>query len=306
MLISNIKDKYAIIWVISITVTFGLFGWICPLFLRQIQYYLLAVLVVAIGLPHGATDFLLFRRLQNTELSTTQVVRFFLLYLLTVGAFFCAWLMYPLPSFLLFIAISTYHFGQSNWEHLTAPSWVKYLVNIFWGALALGGSVLWHWNESTIVVQQLIKDLPEFSIHTMALLQWAILCFNILLLFFLKFRGYLDSKGLKLEVVKLVTLSFMLYFTPLLVGFVIYFTLWHSLGSLLSQMAFYRTQWPDFTLKQFYIQATPYTLLALFGLSAMVIGQPYLFPNISLLSVFIVFIACVTPPHILLTEERYK
>lgn len=109
-----------------------------------------------------------------------------------------------------------------------------------------------------------------------------------------------------MEFIKMCVLSFMMFYTPLLVGFTIYFTLWHSLGSLLSQMAFFRIKWPSFTLYEYYRQATPYTVLAVIGLLGMFMGQPFLFPNISLISIFLVFISCVTLPHIFLTEESYK
>jgi Brp/Blh family beta-carotene 15,15'-monooxygenase len=302
----NLDHKYVVLPVLGATLTFGALGWLFPVFLHQIQYYLLGILVLVIGLPHGATDFLLFQRLQGTRLSTPQLIRFFLAYLLVVGAYFCAWLLWPLPSLLLFLLVSTYHFGQSNWEKFVGPSWVKYLMYIAWGGFALGGAVLWHWDESSVIISQLVSDVPKWPSRTMLMVQWGILCFNILLIIGLRLFGYIDRFRMVFEAIKLAVLSFMFFYTPLLVGFTIYFTLWHSLGSLLSQVAFFRLKWPTFTLYEYYRQASHYTLLAVLGLLVMILGQPYLFPDISLFSIFLVFISCITLPHIFLIEESYK
>jgi Brp/Blh family beta-carotene 15,15'-monooxygenase len=202
--------------------------------------------------------------------------------------------------------ISVYHFGQSNWEEFKAPFWVKTMVNVVWGAFVLGGSVLWHWDESSLIIAQLVPSLPAWSVQTMFNIQILLLGINVFIIGGLRLMGYINQERLLLESFKLAILGFMLYFTPLLVGFTIYFTLWHSLGSLLSQVAFFRKQWPSFTILQYYRQATPFTLLALLGLFGMVLSQPYLFPNISLLSVFMVFTSCITLPHIFLIEESYK
>jgi Brp/Blh family beta-carotene 15,15'-monooxygenase len=302
----NLHHKNVVLPVLGATLTFGALGWLYPVFLQQIQYYLLCILVLMIGLPHGATDFLLFKRLQGTRLSTLQLIRFFTVYLLVVGAYFCAWLFWPLPSLLLFLLVSTYHFGQSNWEQFDAPKWVRYLMNIVWGIFAVGGAVLWHWDESSVIISQLVPDVPKWPLQTMLMIQWGILCLNVILIICLRIAGYIDSLRMVFEAIKLVVLGFMFFYTPLLVGFTIYFTLWHSLGSLLSQIDFFRIQWPSFTLYHYYRQATQYTLLAVLGLLGMVVAQPYLFPDISLFSIFLVFISCVTLPHIFLIEESYK
>ena len=38
----------------------------------------------------------------------------------------------------------------------------------------------------------------------------------------------------------------------------------------------------------------------------MVIGHTYILPNVSMISTFLVFIACVTLPHIFVVDESYQ
>ena len=141
--------------IVCITFAFGVIGWFWPGFLQKNQYILLIVLVLLIGLPHGATDFLLFRRLRGPGLSKQQIIRFFLFYLGSVSGFLGCWLFFPLIALLLFLVISCYHFGQSNWQYAQLPRWITYILNLAWGAFALGGALLWHWDESSVIIGQL-------------------------------------------------------------------------------------------------------------------------------------------------------
>jgi Brp/Blh family beta-carotene 15,15'-monooxygenase len=292
--------------ILMTTIAFGLVGMYWPDILHQIQYPLLAGLVLLIGLPHGATDFLLFRRLNGPKLSKKQVFRFFLFYILGVFGYLGIWLFFPTFALASFLLISAYHFGQSNWQALPVASRLRPLLNIAFGAFAIGGGVLWHWDQSFPIVQQMIGDLPVWSDALLSKVQWLMVLFNVVMLIGLRLSGQIDHSNLFSEGLKLASLSFMFYFTPLLVGFTLYFTLWHSLSSLLDQISFFRHQWPSFTLSNYYFQAAPYTLLAIIGLFGLSFGQSILFPQASLISLFLILIACVTLPHIVLVEKRYQ
>ncbi len=292
--------------VVGITFLFGLAGWCYPGFLASIQYPLLGLLVLCIGLPHGATDFLLFRRLCGPVLSKKQVLKFFLFYLSAVFGYLAFWSFYPAPALILFIILSAYHFGQSNWPYLSASRWLTGLIHVAWGAFVLGGALLWHWDESSVIIQQLVGHIPLWSSQMMQNIQWTLLLFNILLLLGLQFSGHIRHRQLFREMITLSVLSFMLLNTPLLVGFAVYFSIWHSFASLLDQMVLFRRQWPSFSLVNYYQQAAPYTLLALTGLLVLILLQSFIFSDISLISLFFVLLACITLPHIFLMEEVYR
>ncbi len=292
--------------VVALSLAFGICGWVCFSFLESVQYPLMIVLVLLIGMPHGATDFLLFRRLQDLKLSRKQVFRFFTFYLAAVFGYLLGWLLIPVSALALFLAISAYHFGQSNWYYLNLPRWIATIVYLAWGFFVLGGAILWNWEDSSKVVGQLIGYAPTWSSSTMGMVQWLLLIFNIFLLLCLRFTRQVNNQQMCREIGSLGVLSFLLFYTPLLVGFTIYFTLWHSLSSLLNQITFFRSRWPSFTLITYYRQAIPYTLFAIIGLFGLFILQSMLFSNISLVSTFFMLIACVTLPHIILIEESFK
>lgn len=301
----NINPKIAVP-VVLITLLFAITGLMFPEFLIKIQYPLLGILIVTIGLPHGATDYLLFRRINKSRLSKHQILKFFITYIAAVLGFLVLWLIFPLFSFFTFIMISSYHFGQSNWENIFVEKKHSLILNLFWGAFAIGGSVLWHWQESKIIIGQVIGFLPDIPQFYMDYAQLSLIAVNCLFLLLLKFNQTINSFQLLKEFGKLAVLCCLFYFTPMLVGFALYFTLWHSLGSLMSQLSYYKNLWPDFTLKDYYRQAAPYTILAVAGFTIMVFGHSYILPGVSVISTFLVFIACVTFPHIMVVDERYQ
>jgi beta-carotene 15,15'-dioxygenase len=303
---ADIRNYNIYAFVVGITLFFGAIGWCCPALLQMIQYPLLGILVLAIGLPHGATDFLLFRHLRGPVLSKKQVFQFFLYYLTAVLGYLLIWLWLPVYALILFLIVSAYHFGQSNWQYTSLPRWLSGIVSIIWGTFVLGGALLWHWKESSVIIIQMVGRVPVRSQLFMETMQWYFVLINGLLLVGLRFSRRIDQHQMWREMINLCVLSFMLYYTPLLVGFTLYFTLWHSLGSLLDQMTFFRRQWPAFDLIQYYRQAAPYTVLAVVGLVVLMIIQSLLFTHISLISVFFTLIACITLPHIFLVEESYK
>ncbi len=299
----DFHDKIIYWKVVGITLFFGAMGWYNADLLFKIQYPLLAILVLLLGLPHGATDFLLYRRMRGPAVQPLQVIQFFMFYLLTVFGYLVCWVYLPLFSLILFLAVSVYHFGQSNGQYLQLPRWKSFILYVSWGSFLLSGALLWHWEESKVIVEQLLGLTLEWSASYCWKIPWFLLLINVVLL--LVFIGRTESKKLWRELTTLLVLSFMLYSTPLLVGFTLYFTLWHSLGSLLHQVRFIRIQWPRFTYAQYYRQAAPYTLLAVIGLFCLVLCQSYFFPNLSVISLFFVMIACVTLPHIFLIEASY-
>jgi Brp/Blh family beta-carotene 15,15'-monooxygenase len=292
--------------VVFTTLTFALLGWLKPDFLRFIQYPLLGILLLAIGLPHGATDYLLFRRMKKAKLTNKQILIFFTIYVTAVLGFLLLWLIFPLCSFIIFILVSSYHFGQSNWENTIVLNKYSSLLNLFWGAFAIGGSVLLHWDESKIVIGQVIGFIPDLSQDFMVKAQLTLIIANVSIILILRFIKKINASQLWIELGKIVILSCLFYFTPMLVGFALYFALWHSLSSLKSQLSFYKKLWPGFTLIDYYRQAAPYTILAVIGFIVMILGHAYILPGVSMISTFLVFIACVTLPHIFVVDESYQ
>lgn len=291
--------------VLGFTLIFAVAGMIAPTYVADIQYPLFVILVLIIGLPHGATDYLLYHRLNGKKLRKSQKIRFFIFYLSCVLGFIVLWTQFPVLSFCTFILISAYHFGQSNWESVDIAKPLLFILYSIWGAFTIGGAVLWHWDESSLIITQLIGFEPEISKSLANSIQLWLITLNGFLIFLLKWTHRISHDRFANEFLKLSILSVVFYSTPMLVGFTLYFALWHSLSSLLNQVAFYRQLWPSFSITDYYRQAAPYTLLAVFGLLLMIIAYRFYLPDVSYISTFMIFIASMTLPHIFLVEQSY-
>jgi len=292
--------------VVYVTFIFGIVGYLWPDFLHQIQYPVFGILVLLLGIPHGATDYLLYVRLHGSKLKKQQIVKFFLYYLTAAFGYLLCWVTFPVFALILFLVISAYHFGQSNWQYLNLSRLKSSMIYVVWGSCVLGGSLLWHWDESSVIVRQLLGTELTWTNLEMATIQWILLLLCILVIIGLRLTLSISTKQMIREITNLSVLSFVLFHTPLLLGFALYFNLWHSLGSLLNQVAFFRRQTPAFTLSHYYLQATPFTLISLLGLFLLVLAKPFIGSDLSLVGLFFILIACITLPHIFLVEESYK
>ena len=74
------------------------------------------ILILLIGIPHGANDHLLFFNLINKRIDekNRKSTLFFALYIGLILLYIGCWYLFPAFSLGLFILISIYHFGQSN------------------------------------------------------------------------------------------------------------------------------------------------------------------------------------------------
>jgi Brp/Blh family beta-carotene 15,15'-monooxygenase len=85
-----------------------------------VRYVPLVVSVVVLGIPHGAVDHLTLPRARGEPVgrrSTTAVVS---LYLLLGGAYAVAWGVAPVASFVFFLALTWFHWGQGDVYPLVA------------------------------------------------------------------------------------------------------------------------------------------------------------------------------------------
>lgn len=79
-----------------------------------VQIAAIAILTAVLGMPHGALDPLIARRLGYWRAPLTFVA-FNLVYIGVAAAVVCLWLLAPVPSLVAFLLISAAHFG-SDWN----------------------------------------------------------------------------------------------------------------------------------------------------------------------------------------------
>lgn len=267
-----------IVWVATLAVAF---------LLAPGQHPALALLLLALGVPHGAADQLLHLATARTHHRTTRV--FAAYYVLALGAYTLLWYYFPILALLGFVLLSVYHFGQTRGG--TIPD------QLIWGAFYLGFPILVHYGEARPIVEGIIGQslqLPGWLPRTGAVVLAVLAALNAHLR---------NSRELWMDLGVLLCLYLS---TDLLLGFAVYFLLWHSLPASLDQYAFVRDRLSGGQLRAYLRQLLPVTLA---GLACLALAYALLFARSDtapLFSRIFVMISLITLPHAVLVDRIYR
>ena len=268
------------------------------------------ILILLIGIPHGANDHLLFFNLINKRIDEKKRKNtlFFGLYIGLILLYIGCWYLFPAFSLGLFILISIYHFGQSNLYVSPIESKFVKLISIFLsGSFVLLTPIFAHIETALPVIQSLAKD-PYFltiseelgnkvaiSAGILMIIHWVILLLT---------KSINFKNGLQ-EIINTFLLFGLFYYSPLWIGFAIYFTLWHAIPSIEDQINFFKTSRANYNLGKYIREIFPFSLIALFGLLfAYNYSEEYISVNQGLALLFS-FIAVITLPHMIMMDLLY-
>lgn len=268
------------------------------------------VLILVLGIPHGATDHRMFYSLADTQQhrAATHKKWFYVYYIGLMLLCGGVWYFFPVASFLLFLLVSAYHFGQLN---LHTTEWkdspLKLLTAAVSGLFVLAVPLLAHADTALPIVEAMLHlRIPAAEIQPyftpLALLSG--FCYGAFLLV-LGITARAPRKVLLRESVNWVFLFALFYYAPLLLGFSVYFSIWHALPSMRDQVAFFQQRQPDYRLKNYVLEILPYSLLSL---SALLFCALFFYekPLPEQLALLFAGIAMVTLPHVLLMDWLYS
>jgi Brp/Blh family beta-carotene 15,15'-monooxygenase len=252
----------------------------------SIDLYICGFLLLAIGIPHGAGDHLIAAKIAQRENLTFHLWPFIVYYLGIMLVYAALWFVSPLISFIIFIAISVFHFGDMEDVHPVEPAktWVNLAKTICLGTGILSFILVSHWQEAyRIITDMQVKlpaKLPEFSIFSSLL---------FLLLGFQKknFHSFFNT-------------FFALvigYFLPLIPAFICYFSCCHAITSFEGMRKHL-----EIKIEELYKKLIP------FSLGAFLLGILYIklvSNDLQLYPIFI-FLSLLTLPHFLLMHKLIK
>ena len=293
--------------VLGITIFAALAAWIDFQLLASMQYVLLVVGTIVIGIPHGATDNGIIYRLTPS----VRPITFHLSYTIGVLAYGALWLLLPAVSLIVFLLLTMYHFGQSNLFYVALPetSWIKKLLYLPWGAFYIVLPMLFQYAEAAPVVRVLIGYDPV-DIATVQV--WAppvaagLLATNATILAVLRLRGAISGSDLLRELVGLGALVLLYAVAPLYVAFIVYWVFWHSLNSVLEIARVFDDGTLGRPIKRFYRAALPLSLVTFAGL-ALAFGLAGVYGDRhAATALFFGIIAALTVPHSFVMELLYR
>jgi lycopene beta-cyclase len=242
-----------------------------------------------VGIPHGALDHLL----ESKQINHKPTFKFIFQYLGVAFLYFLLWVIAPKLSFYFFLFFSIWHFGSTDileWRVRKNKAFKSWL----WGTLVFGIILFGHFNETKDILLNMNVDLSAIKDSTVFYTYWVSIVLAIVF-------AIIENKKQIFLAVAIILLANQL---PLLIAFGIYFIGQHSFTGWTHLKQGLNANNLNLTKKAF-----PFTFGALFLFAVLTVCiQLNLVSQINnnLLSLFFIFIACISFPHVLAMNMFYK
>jgi Brp/Blh family beta-carotene 15,15'-monooxygenase len=265
--------------------------WVSIQFGKVVEDLIAYVLVITLGILHGANDLLI---LSIKDKNENKLIKNLIIYLGIIILCVLIYLFSPYIAILLFVLLSSYHFGEEYFGQ-------KINVNLLFNSLYFLGYGMFIFSlifrQSITEVDVIMNELTGLT-FTMIEIEITLLISGVLL-----FAGSLylvltkrNKPKMFLEEIFYLMLLFLVFKTSsLILGFAIYFIFWHSIPSMIHQIEFISG---SLSKKNFFFyvkKALIYWVISIVGLLLLLYQ---LVPQIELFAtvVFVILFA-VTAPH---------
>ncbi len=292
--------------IILITVLFMLTAMFLPGIHTAIAPWVVLLSVFVVGIPHGAIDHIMAAELFGLNQTLKDHLLFYTSYLLIMLLVAALWYFVPIAGMALFLIISIYHFGQADMEDFMVRR---------------SGNWIWHTGRGILIIGLIIFVEPEITYPIMAqamqidLLQFEswmpnpVITSGLIIIGYilLSLFGYFQNRFHSVTdfAYDSLLLTGLLIITGPLVGFAIYFALWHSAGHIREMREFFESNKKSLSLYEFYKKATPFTLVSIFGLALLIAINNAFELQEQFLSLMFILISVLTLPHMFIVDKMY-
>jgi beta-carotene 15,15'-dioxygenase len=259
------------------------------------------VLIFTFGILHGANDLVLISQLKSGKKS--KFIKILLSYVTIVLISVLLFTKIPMIALVLFILVSSYHFGEQHWQAILRDGTIL-LIKLFqfnYGLLLL--MLLFSFNKQEVIqiVNKITNSIvTENEISVALLITIGVFLVNLLLLL----RTSISFKKNAIEqLFYLLLLCIIFKVSGLIWGFTIYFIFWHSIPSLNDQIKFLYGNYSFSNFKKYFKSAFIYWILSLLGISVLfLISKDWVIFD----ALFFSFLASITFPHAIVIVKMYE
>lgn len=265
------------------------------------QLLVLALAVSILGVPHGALDHLVGRRLLRRRLGSRWPLAFFPAYLASAGAVVLTWWLAPRMMLAIFLVYSIWHFGTGDLSAAARRSGASSLLAPARGLVPVSLPAVFHPDAVTRYFNWLLPESAGLS----ASLVWTIASVSalaaaslIVAVLAARVRGAFTA----LDGIELIALTVLFASAPPLISFLVYFCIWHSIRHLLELGHDLSPGNPRVAMRRVWRSAWPLTLgtiaIAAVALVALRLGGSA--GEAALGQVVFIGLAALTVPHMIL------
>lgn len=275
--------------------------WINSLMSLKLEIILSFFLIFSFGIIHGANDITLIHSSSDSP-RAPKITKTLLNYLMAVGLGIVLFFIVPSLALVLFVLVSSYHFGEQHFNYVETKNSKGVILFMFSYGLTILSLIFYN---HTVEVASIIENITQFSIDAKH--------FKILLLFSLSllltsgiyvFKQDREfQKSALQEIINLLVLALLFKVSPLLFGFSIYFVFWHSIPSMYDQIEFLHGEITLKTIGLYLKQAALFWIISLLGIGILgfLLMDTYLFE-----ALLFSFIAAITFPHVWVMIQLFK
>lgn len=269
------------------------------------QLALCVPFILLLGIPHGAIDNRLFlrdKKIKNAHFIALYVAVIFL----NIGL----WLLFPLLAYGLFLIISAYHFGQSQFaQYFKKPRFLHHTMAMSWGICVLSGLIFFNMSEVHDIMS-IDENFNAFNVlHQKTITQIVFGLssgLTLLILFFFLFSKKISLNTVLKETFILFLILFSFKVLPFLIGFTLYFVILHSIKVLQEEFTFLMLKKEIYSWKHFIALLAPLTILSLLGIAFVFISCHFEIISLSYGYCLMMIISSITLPHVFVMDRFYS
>ena len=270
----------------------------------QIETIICIISIGLFGISHGAID----NHLSGSK-GTYENLRFIFRYLIAASLFGLFWYVNSNFAFVVFLIISGYHFGQSQFiDYIKDVNLKNRLLFLSWGVWLLISYIFF--NKSKLIQSGVPTSLDIDVFHLIIQYAYAgFLSSSTLIFIFLVYlwkSGLISMNQFFIELFQAFIICAVFKSTSFLLGFTLYFIILHSYRVLEHEFYYLNRVRDSFSIKNFILLLLPFTLVSIAGLSLIIFLVSLLELNFSLTLISIIFISCLTFPHSFVMDGFYQ
>ena len=264
--------------------------WLSVQFGEIVEDSIAYILVVSVGILHGANDLLILSKLEDGK---NSFIRNLLIYLGIITVCALIYFLNPFVAIVLFVFLSGYHFGEEHFgDKLHQAPIFDFVFFTAYGLLLFSLLFYLSQDDVAVIMNQLAKKTFSETQILAILFPSAIVVFSL--------AGYLmlTKKETKVnfgrELFYLLVLLVVFNTSSLVLSFAIYFIFWHSIPSIIHQTKFISGDIDNNALLYYVKKAAVFWGISVVGLVVLY----FLFPKATdLASVVFAILFAVTAPH---------
>lgn len=274
--------------------------WLTSFMKSETQIIVGFTLIFSFGIVHGANDLLLIKKISGENSMTYWKI--LLRYTTIVLAGIILFTFIPWLAMLLFIVVSSYHFGEQHWDKKIIYNNILMtkLFHTVYGLFIL--LLLFQFHEKEVITVMYGITGIEFTFISIAALL-KIIGFIMVAMFFYNCKiSAAFQKNIAVELLYLLLFAIIFKVGNLIWAFAIYFIFWHSIPSLIDQIKFLYGEFSTTNSKAYLKAAFIYWFISIIGIIVLY----FLLKDYKIFdSIFFSFLAAITFPHVIVIERMF-